>query len=165
VYLSAKLKFYGSLIYMGRPPKPIEQKRLLGNPGQRKLPDALTTISVPGGYVPPLRELGEAGLTLWESIFEKGELWISSRTDTHFLQMVCEQHDRRQMLMQVANADPENWRVFRQLHDLEVMISNNMGKLGLTPADRTKLGYAEVKARSKLEELQHKWSANDQLAT
>jgi hypothetical protein len=79
--------------------------------------------------------------------------------------MVCEQHDRRQMLMQLANADPENWRVFRQLHDLEVMISNNMGKLGLTPADRTKLGYAEVKARSKLEQLQDKWASNDQLAS
>jgi hypothetical protein len=32
-----------------------------------------------------------------------------------------------------------------------------MGRLGLTPADRTKLGYAEVKRRSKLEELQDKW--------
>jgi hypothetical protein len=55
--------------------------------------------------------------------------------------------------------------LFRQLHDLENMISVNMGKLGLTPADRTKLGYAEVKARSKLEELQEKWAQNEQLAT
>jgi hypothetical protein len=62
-------------------------------------------------------------------------------------------------------SDPDNWRLVRQLHDLEVMISNNMGKLGLTPADRTKLGYAEVKARSKLEQLQEKWSKNEQLAS
>lgn len=118
-----------------------------------------------GGYVPPMRPLAEAGMTLWDAIYKKGELWISSRTDTHFLQMVCEQHDRRAWLMERIQADPENWRLFRQLHDLENMISVNMGKLGLTPADRTKLGYAEVKARSKLEELQEKWAQNEQLAT
>jgi hypothetical protein len=150
---------------MGRPPKPLEQKRLLGNPGQRPLPDANSTIALTGGYVEPIRDLGEAGMALWDAIYRKGELWISSRTDTHFLQMVCEQHDRRLWLMERAQADPDNWRLFRQLHDLEVMISNNMGKLGLTPSDRTKLGYAEVKARSKLEELQEKWNKNEQLAS
>lgn len=150
---------------MGRPPKPLEQKRLLGNPGQRPLPDIRQTIALPGGYVEPLRPLGEAGRTLWDAIFRKGELWISNRTDTHFLQMVCEQHDRRLFLAAKAEEDPENWRIYRQLHDLEVIIANNMGKLGLTPADRTKLGYAEVKARSKLQELQEKWAGDGQLAS
>jgi hypothetical protein len=67
--------------------------------------------------------------------------------------------------MERMQSDPENWRIMRQLHDLEVMISNNMGRLGLTPADRTKLGYAEVKARSKLEQLQDKWEKNGKLAS
>lgn len=150
---------------MGRPAKPIEQKRLIGNPGKRPLPAESATIALPGGYVEPLRPLGEAGRNLWDAIYRKGELWISSRTDTEFLQMVCEQQDRRLWLMERAQADPENWRLFRQLHDLEVMIANNMGRLGLTPADRTKLGYAEVKARSKLEQLQDKWAKNEQLAS
>lgn len=150
---------------MGRPAKPVEQKRLLGNPGQRPLPDLNTTILLPGGYVAPIRPLGDAGLALWDAIYKKGELWISSRTDTHFLQMVCEQHDRRAWLMERIQEDPDNWRQFRQLHDLENMISSNMSKLGLTPSDRTKLGYAEVKARSKLQELQDKWEQNDQLAS
>ncbi|NBU23984.1 MAG: phage terminase small subunit P27 family, partial [Actinobacteria bacterium] len=39
--------------------------------------------------------------------------------------------------------------------------TSNMGRLGLTPADRTKLGYAEVKRQSKLEELQEKWSSRE----
>jgi hypothetical protein len=149
---------------MGRPAKPVEQKRLLGNPGQRPLPDLKTTILLPGGYVEPIRPLADAGMALWDAIYKKAELWISSRTDTHFLQMVCEQHDRRAWLMERIQSDPDNWRQFRQLHDLENMISNNMSKLGLTPSDRTKLGYAEVKARSKLQELQDKWEQNDQLA-
>lgn len=150
---------------MGRPAKPLEQKRLLGNPGQRPLPDIKATLPLEGGYVEPIRPLSSAGKTLWDSIYKKGELWISSRTDVHFLQMVCEQHDRRAWIMERVESDPDNWRLFRQLHDLENMISANMGKLGLTPADRTKLGYAEVKARSKLEDLKEKWANNEQLAS
>lgn len=106
----------------------------------------------------PIRPLDEAGDSLWRAIFQKGELWISNRTDIHFLQMVCEQHDRRELLKSMLTADTENWRVHRQLTDLENIITSNMGRLGLTPSDRTKLGYAEVKRRSKLEELQDKWS-------
>lgn len=146
---------------MGRPPKPTEQKRLIGNPGKRPLPDQNTTIALPGGYVAPLRPLDDAGLSLWDAIFRKGELWISNRTDIHFLQMVCEQHDRRQYLMDRLAAEPDEWRLHRQLTDLENIITSNMGRLGLTPADRTKLGYAEVKRQSKLEELQSKWSSGE----
>lgn len=146
---------------MGRPPKPTEQKRLIGNPGKRPLPDQNTTIALPGGYVAPLRPLDDAGLSLWDAIFRKGELWISNRTDIHFLQMVCEQHDRRQFLMDRLAAEPDEWRLHRQLTDLENIITSNMGRLGLTPADRTKLGYAEVKRQSKLEELQSKWSSGE----
>jgi hypothetical protein len=142
---------------MGRPPKPTEQKRLIGNPGKRPLPDEKAVIALPGGYVAPLRPLDQAGHSLWDAIFLHGELWISSRTDIHFLQMVCEQHDRRDYLMGMLTADPENWRLHKQLTELEGVITSNMGRLGLTPADRTKLGYAEVKRRSKLEELQDKW--------
>ncbi len=143
---------------MGRPPKPTEQKRLIGNPGKRPLPDENAVIALPGGYVAPLRPLDQAGHSLWDAIFRKGELWISNRTDIHFLQMVCEQHDRRDYLMGMLAADPENWRLHKQLTELEGVITSNMGRLGLTPADRTKLGYAEVKRQSKLEELQEKWS-------
>lgn len=150
---------------MGRPAKPLEQKRLLGNPGQRPLPDVQSTIALPGGYVAPLRPLGPEGESLWDAIFKKGELWISNRTDIHFLQMVCEQHDRRATLMQMISEEPDNWRLHRQLTDIENVITANMGRLGLTPADRTKLGYAEVKARSKLEELRDKWATNEQLAS
>jgi hypothetical protein len=143
---------------MGRPPKPTEQKRLIGNPGKRPLPDEKAVIALPGGYTPPIRPLEQAGLSLWDAIFLKGELWISNRTDIHFLQMVCEQHDRREFLRDMLVSDPENWRLHRQLTDLENILTSNMGRLGLTPADRTKLGYAEVKRQSKLEELQEKWS-------
>jgi hypothetical protein len=149
---------------MGRPAKPVEQKRLIGNPGKRPLPDEKVVMSLPGGYVAPLRPLEADGQSLWDAIFLKGELWISNRTDIHFMQMVCEQHDRRQFIMAALQLDPSNWHLMKQLNDLEIIIATNMGKLGLTPSDRTRLGYAEVKRRSKLEELQDKWG-NRELAS
>jgi hypothetical protein len=49
--------------------------------------------------------------------------------------------------------------------ELEKSIASNLGLLGFTPSDRTRLGLAEVKARSKLEALQDKWASNGQLAS
>jgi hypothetical protein len=45
-------------------------------------------------------------------------------------------------------------RLRRGLRDLDRLIIQNLSLLGFTPADRTRLGVAEVKAMSKLEELQ-----------
>jgi len=39
------------------------------------------------------------------------------------------------------------------INDIEKLISSNLGLLGFTPIDRSRLGVAEVKATSKIEEL------------
>lgn len=144
---------------MSTPVKPIEQKRLLGNPGGRKLPEPGSLVALPGGYREPLRELGEAGLALWDAVYANGGIaWVSSRTDVVFLQMVCEQLDRREWMREQLAADPD-WHVMKQLNDLEKLIQVNLGQLGFTPAERSRLGVAEVKAQSKLEELQERRAA------
>jgi hypothetical protein len=138
---------------MPNPAKPIEQKRLLGNPGKRTLPKAAETVSIPGGWVEPLRELQVAGQQLWDSVFQYGELWVSSRTDIHLLQMTCEQLDRRDMLAQLLPMDPTDKNVLMRLAELEKLITSNLGLLGFTPSDRSRLGLAEIKAKSRLQEL------------
>jgi hypothetical protein len=75
---------------MPNPPKPIEQKRLLGNPGKRAMPAGDSTITLYSGAREPLAPLGEAGRALWDSVFAEGELWVSPRTDVAWLQVVCE---------------------------------------------------------------------------
>jgi hypothetical protein len=45
-------------------------------------------------------------------------------------------------------------RLRRGLRELDRQIISNLSLLGFTPSDRSKLGVAEVKAMSKLEELQ-----------
>lgn len=138
---------------MPNPPKPNELKRKLGNPGKRVLPAEGELRVVPGGRVDPVRPLEWAGQQMWDSVFNAGELWVSNRTDVQLLQLVCEQLDRKVRIEQMILENPEEWHMFKQLNDLERMISTNLGLLGFTPSDRTRLGLAEVKRQSKLEAL------------
>ena len=135
---------------MPNPAKPAELKRQLGNPGKKALPKPLTFVE--GGYVAPARPLEFAGQQLWDAAMKTGESWIARNSDTQLLLLTCEQMDRRMELIAKIHETSE-WRLYRALHDLEKMISANLSMLGFTPSDRTRLGIAEVKAASKLEEL------------
>ena len=138
---------------MPNPPKPIEQKRLLGNPGKRAMPSSDSTITLFAGYRAPLAPLGDAGQKLWDSVFNEGELWVSPRTDVALLQIVCELLDRREVLKQEWLADPAERKLNMSLLETEKAIQSGLSLLGFTPSDRARLGVAEVKAKSKLEEL------------
>jgi hypothetical protein len=135
---------------MPNPPKPAELKRQLGNPGKRAMPKPLEYVD--GGYTNPVRPLEFAGQQLWDSAMTTGQNWIARNSDTQLLLLVCEQMDRRTNLISKIE-ETQEWRLYRALHDLEKMISTNLSLLGFTPSDRTRLGLAEVKAASKLEQL------------
>jgi hypothetical protein len=107
---------------------------------------------VDGGYTNPVRPLEFAGQQLWDSAMTTGQNWIARNSDTQLLLLVCEQMDRRTNLISKIE-ETQEWRLYRALHDLEKMISTNLSLLGFTPSDRTRLGLAEVKAASKLEQL------------
>lgn len=138
----------------GRPTKPIEQKRMLGNPGRRPLPDEKDLIQLePVTEIPePSRPLGKYGLELWERVWNMGSTWVSPTSDLELLLMTCEMIDERWNLRVTVlkDGDPKQRR---QLRYLESAIVGNLSLLGFSPSDRTRLGVAEVKAKSKLEEL------------
>ena len=138
---------------MGNPPKPAELKMIQGNPGKRAMPknDALAPLEY--GYREPLRPLADVGKQFWDSIFSAGELWISIRTDTQLVQLVCEQLDRREVLKQQFLLDPSNRQVNMSLIEIEKALVGGFSLLGFTPADRTRLGLVSAKTKSKLEEL------------
>ena len=138
---------------MGNPMKPAELKILQGNPGQHKIRtnDAIAPLEY--GYMEPLRPLGVVGRQFWDSIFGAGELWISIRTDTQLVQLICEQLDRREFLRTYVASHPDEWHMFKQLNDIEVQIVKGFSLLGFSPADRTRLGLVSAKTKSKLEEL------------
>jgi hypothetical protein len=136
----------------GRPSKPTEQKRLLGNPGKRALPTASLEIAMVREIPQPSRPLLKYGQELWEKVWGMGATWISVNTDSELLLMTCEMIDERWNL-RVKVMQTDDARLRRGLRELDRQIVSNLSLLGFTPADRSKLGVAEVKAVSKLEEL------------
>jgi hypothetical protein len=141
----------------GRPTKPIEQKRLTGNPGKRALPEqsAIMLISQASHTPEPARPLLKYGQELWDRVWESGINWISPNTDLEILLMTCELIDERWNLRVRVMTD-NNPKDRRGLRELDRQIVSNLGLLGFTPSDRSRLGVAEVKKMSKLEELMAK---------
>ncbi len=139
---------------MGRPPKPLELKRAEGNPGKRALPKEGDLILLPqaNGIPEPARPLLKYGQELWDRIWGMGQSWISPTTDVELVLMTAELVDERWNLrVKVMGSDDAKLR--RGLRELDKLIISNLSMLGFSPTDRMRLGIAEVKKQSKLEEL------------
>jgi len=147
----------------GRPSKPTEIKRKLGNPGQRRLPNQSEiqmfepVVSVPE----PPRPLLRYGREFWDKVWLNGLQWISVNTDSELLLMTCELIDERWNL-RVRVMQSNDWRERRALRELDSRLISNLSLMGFTPADRSKLGVAEVKAISKMEALKRRQAEREQ---
>jgi len=141
----------------GRPSKPTEVKRKLGNPGRRALPDTdLVQYLPPALVIPdPARPLLKYGREFWDKVWGAGLTWISPNTDAELLLMTCELVDERWNL-RIKVMQSGEWRERRALREIDSRIISNLSLLGFTPADRSRLGVAEVKAISKMEALKRR---------
>lgn len=128
---------------------------MLGNPGKRALPNNTLAIPMVTEAPEPHRPLLKYGQELWDKVWNMGATWISPNTDTELLLMTCEMIDERWNL-RVKVMQTDDARLRRGLRELDRQIVSNLSLLGFSPADRSRLGVAEVKARSKLEELMAK---------
>lgn len=100
----------------------------------------------------PRRPLLKYGQELWDMVWSLGANWISPQTDSELLLMTCEMVDERWNLrIKVMQTDDPKLR--RGLRELDRQLVSNLSLLGFSPTDRSRLGVAEVKAASKLEEL------------
>lgn len=138
----------------GRPPKPLEEKRRIGNPGKRPLPDRAELVALPAALEPPNphRPLGAAGRALWERVWTSGAGWISPGSDSEQVLITCEQIDERQAL-RVSVLREGHWRDRGALRALDAQIMDGLAVLGFNPVDRSRLGVAEVKRVSIVEQL------------
>jgi hypothetical protein len=140
---------------VGRPPKPLEEKVRLGNPGKRPLPDRGNLVALPGAAQPPdpARPLGQAGRELWERVWTAGANWLAERVDAEQVLILCEQVDERQQL-RVRVLRDNDWRDRAALRALDAQVMSGLSVLGFNPVDRSRLGAAEVvKRESKLDAL------------
>jgi hypothetical protein len=139
---------------MPNPPKPIEQKRKLGNPGKRPLPDKGTLIALPMAMETPapLRPLGLEGQKMWERIWEAGRAWISLTTDIEHVMILCETMDERVQLRDIVFKGGE-WRDRVALRQLDTQITGMLSLIAFNPVERSRLGLAEVQAQTRIQEL------------
>ncbi|MFI6117467.1 phage terminase small subunit P27 family [Kitasatospora sp. NPDC051164] len=147
----------------GRPPTPTERKRRTGNPGKRPLPEPVVQLAAVAHIPPPPATLAERGQAVWERLWTAGQAWLSPTTDLDLLTRLCEAHDEREAIrdaiaeegymvtgsMGQRRANP----LLSELRSLEAQMTRYESLCGFTPTDRARLGYAEVKRASKLDEL------------
>lgn len=144
----------------GRPPKPTELKRLLGNPGKRRLSPPPVSALPAVTHLAPIDPDAETGVELVQRILDAGaSAWIGSTDQPAALHLIAQGWDERQALRSFiarnGYSDPlgKERPEMKRLGIVEKQITTWLSLLGLTPTDRSRLGVAEVKARTKLEEL------------
>jgi phage terminase small subunit len=143
----------------GRPAKPLERKRKTGrapgrDSGGRKLPEVAQVVALPmaGDAPEPPLELGLAGRELWGRVWAAGISWISPDSDWDAAVRACRLKDAEAAMAEclATTRQPEYARAF-------VAISKELGAalgvLGFDPSARSRLGVAEVRRESALDEL------------
>lgn len=135
----------------GRPPKPIEEKRRLGNPGKRTLPSGDSVVAL--AEVLPIEPQLDPVDTI-ARVLADGAVWLA-QTDGALLAMLRESLEERAELRELvlSVADPADRRALREL---DKQIVGMLSALGFDPTARSRLGLAEVKRVSKLDELKAK---------
>ena len=135
-------------------PVPNEVKARRGTLRPSRVGDRTLKVELLQGEFPePPEGLGEVGAGFWNSILTEASSWISYKLDTHLVRIVCEQLEEREELKVLVKENPDKPRLRTGLRELEKSIQSNLSTLGLTPSDRARLGFVQVKSESKLEEL------------
>lgn len=114
--------------------------------------------------IPPAPDtLAGAGTAAWERLWTAGQAWLSPATDLDVLTRLCEAHDEREAMRdQVAQdgymvtgsmGQMRAHPLLSEIRALESQMTKWESLCGFTPTDRARLGYAEIKRASKLDEL------------
>lgn len=147
---------------------PTEVKRKRGTLRQDRVPGELVPVGKAALTAPPPSSLQATGIDEWERTLRTCP-WIAE-SDLGALRIQCELLDRRASIIEEifgseANAGPApllmetstgyaySNPLLISLLKVEDQLAKWTSLLGKTPSDRSRLGVAEVKAQSKLEDL------------
>ena len=144
----------------GRPPKPVELKRLQGNPGKRALPAPV--VMLPAGDPPPMPvTFGPVAREAWQRLWANCGAWWSPTTDLAIVERLCEAYQERANLRAVIDEEgyfargsqwqPVTHPAVLQVRALEGHITRWEGLCHLNPSDRGRAGYNQIKTASKLD--------------
>lgn len=119
----------------------------------RVLSPSLKVDLVQGDIPEPPAALGELGRAVWGQVLTEAANWVSFKLDIFLLGILCDQFEERAELRELLSENPDQPRIRIGLRELDKAIVSNLSSLGLTPTDRARLGFVQVKAESKLEEM------------
>lgn len=147
----------------GPPPQPAERKRLLGNPGKRALAEPQLILPAIAEIPEPPSQLAEVGSDAWRRLWGVGQAWLSPITDLAIITRLCEAYDEREQLRRDIAANghyttgsmgqPTLHPAVSALRQLEQLMTRYESLCGFTPADRSRIGMAEVQRVSRLDQL------------
>jgi phage terminase small subunit len=142
---------------MGRPPKPLEVKRRTGrapgrDSGGRKLPEVVSILRMSDDTPEPPADLGLEGTDLWRKAWAAAITWLSEDSDWTAVVNACRAADDLAIARRRYNAtsDPGDGRAVVALGKA---LTDALSVLGFDPTSRSKLGVAEVKKATALEQL------------
>jgi hypothetical protein len=141
----------------GRPPKPNEIKRLMGNPGGRPLPDlnVITHLPMAREIPEPPESLKQSGLDLWNRSWGVAITWLSPVSDIESIKNACHLADANE-------AARERYMISTEPADAKAYVAINkaytdaLTSLGFDPVSRSRLGVAEVRAATSIDKLLEK---------
>lgn len=112
----------------------------------------MVVLPMANGIPEPPEELGLDGRRLWGRAWHEAITWISPHSDMETVETACRLADdvavaRRRYR---ATSDPGDARA---LVSVQKLLQDALSILGFDPTARSRLGLAEVKRVSKLDEL------------
>jgi phage terminase small subunit len=141
----------------GRPPKPNELKRVMGNPGGRPLPDlnVITHLPMAREIPEPPESLKHSGLDLWNRAWGVAITWLSPVSDIEAIKNSCHLADaneaaRDRYMISTEPADAKAYVAINKAY------TDSLTSLGFDPVSRSRLGVAEVRAATSIDRLLEK---------
>lgn len=138
----------------GRPPKPTELKRLMGNLGHRDLPDLnnITHLPMAREIPTPPDTLGDHGKNLWNRAWGMAITWLSPVSDIDAITNASSLADateaaRNKYMATLDNADAKAYVAINKAY------TDALASLGFDPLSRSRLGVAEVRAATSIDKL------------
>jgi hypothetical protein len=141
----------------GRPPKPNELKRLMGNPGGRPLPDLNVITNLPMAIeIPtPPENLGESGLDLWNRCWGVAITWLSPVSDIEAIKNASYLADANEAARAryMISTEPADAKAYVAINKA---FTDSLTSLAFDPVSRSRLGVAEVRAATSIDKLLEK---------
>lgn len=137
----------------GRPPKPIEAHRRTGTYNATKHGSRGPLVAVEAVDAAEVTPFQRAALDVLDEVLSVGVHWLA-RTDGPSIVILRDLLEERESVRAGALAGSTEDR--KALREIDKQVMSLLTDLGFNPAARARLGLAEVKAQSKLDELRER---------